>query len=37
MKTIIHVVDINAPRQECDAALAIYKSLAAWWTATVKA
>ncbi len=37
MKTIIHVVDINAQPGKVDAALTTEKGLAGWWTTIVKA
>jgi Activator of Hsp90 ATPase homolog 1-like protein len=37
VKTIIHVVDINVPREQVYAALTTQKGLAGWWTSVVKA
>jgi len=37
MKTILHVVDVNAPRDQVYAALTSEKGLAGWWTTIVKA
>ncbi len=37
MKTIIHVVDLTAPREQVYAALTTQKGLAGWWTTVAKA
>lgn len=37
MKTIIHVVDINAPREKVYAAISTEEGLSRWWTTQVKA
>ncbi len=37
MKTIIHVVDTDAPPEKVYAALTTEKGLAGWWTTIVKA
>jgi len=37
MKTIIHVVDVNVPKEKVYAALITQKGLAGWWTTIVKA
>jgi uncharacterized protein YndB with AHSA1/START domain len=36
VKTIIHVVEINVPREQVYAALTTQKGLAGWWTTVVK-
>lgn len=37
MKTIVHVVDIKAPRAKVYEAITTQSGLAGWWTTTVKA
>lgn len=37
MKPIIHVVDVNAPKEKVYTALTTQKGLAGWWTTIVKA